>query len=45
MLTWVFIIQKDTKDRGMVDDLAFDLVEWRKNIHVADPKWLGIRLS
>ena len=37
-LTRVEIIKKDFVWCGLTDIMALDRVEWRKRIHVADPK-------
>lgn len=37
-LIWTFIIQKETKDCGLFDDLAIDRMEWRNMIHLPNPK-------
>lgn len=37
-LSWPSTIRKDMNDCGLYGNLALDRAEWRKMIHVANPK-------
>ncbi len=40
-LTWKRVVQHDLKALHIFEDLAQNLLDWKKKIHIADPKFLG----
>ncbi|KAI8529824.1 hypothetical protein RHMOL_Rhmol11G0004100 [Rhododendron molle] len=39
-LTLDAVVRKDMNILGLCEQVALDRTQWRKRIHVADPKWL-----
>ncbi len=40
-LTWMRVVQHDLEVLHISEDLTQNRLEWRKRIHITDPKFLG----